>query len=118
MAPNGPGDLAKTSGKMNSQPYNSIVEEVLMPGFDIYSRDSGSIPFVQDKPRFIILDWAKSGSITIAMKLGLLADLKPIENIWGLMVQHWDNYQVRRKKALLNIFTKCETVLEELTYII
>lgn len=108
MAASGPGELVQISGRMNSQQYNEILEEVLLPSVEVYFPNSGPVPFVQDnsavhnsrqsqawfnrhRSELISLPWPPKSP-----------DLNPIENLWGLMVQQWDSDRARTRIALIN----------------
>lgn len=107
MAASGPGELTEISGRMNSQQYNNILQEVLLPSLEVYFPESGTLPFVQDNSAVHNSRLSRAWFNRHHNELDLLPwppkspDLNPIENLWGLMVQQWDSNQARNKERLV-----------------
>lgn len=107
MSASGPGELAEISGRMNSEQYTSILDEVLLPSLNVYFPELMPIDFVQDNSgvhnsRFTQAWFSRNRNFVNSLPWPPKSpDLNPIENLWGLMVQEWDSNQARTREALV-----------------
>lgn len=106
MSGGGVGELCEISGRLNSEGYTEILEEIMLPTVGIVY-PGHNIHFMQDNcsihssnhsmewfsrhPQIELLEWPANSP-----------DLNPIENIWARMVYEWDSINPRTKPNLMN----------------
>lgn len=103
----GPGELLEIDGKLTSEQYIRILEDVLLPTVRVMAIPAPhTIHIVHDRspvhmsrmvrewidvhPECHFIDWPAKG-----------CDMNPIENLWAMMVQEWDIGQERTKAAIV-----------------
>lgn len=118
MSAAGVGELALLPSRANAIDYVSVLEESMLPSVrTVYpANDFPEISFVQDNARThtarIVSDWFdRHRDIKRINWPAKCADINPIENLWGLMVQRWENRNERTKEAIEN---HCHMIWEEM----
>lgn len=109
MSSDGPGELAFIPGRSNGQVYRQLLEDVMVPTVrTVYPvEDVPEIIFIQDNCPIhrarVVQDWlATQPDIKMVSWPSKSPDLNPIEHLWALMVQKWDNRNERRKEELVS----------------
>lgn len=118
ISADGVGELVQLPPRANAVNYVSMLEESMLPSLRIVypQREMPNVSFVQDNCRIhtarVTDAWFREHpEITVIPWPAKSPDLNPIENIWGLMVQRWDNRNERRTEDLLR---HCEQSWENL----
>lgn len=107
MSKAGPGELIEVGGRLNGQTYKEILSDVLLPTTQIYYPNE-TVQFVQDNSSVhkcnIVQNYLNKPETKVHLKQivfpPLSPDLNPIENVWGKMIQLWDNNRVRDTESL------------------
>ncbi|KAJ8732874.1 hypothetical protein PYW07_000141 [Mythimna separata] len=107
MSSSGPGELTVIPSRANSVNYIDVLNDVMLPTVrNVFPvEDMPEISFVQDNcpihRSIIVQEWfSQQSDIRIIPWPARSPDLNPIENLWGIMVQRWDNRNERTKEAL------------------
>ncbi|KAF2888423.1 hypothetical protein ILUMI_17750, partial [Ignelater luminosus] len=97
ISSDGPGELVQIGGRMNGAQYVRILNDILLPGIlDRYAHPR-PITVVQDNSGVhtcrIVRTWLEAHRDEIEMLPwpAKSPDLNPVENVWGLMVQQWQD---------------------------
>lgn len=108
MNKSGPGELIEIGGRLNAEGYKDILQDVLLPTAQIVLPDMAPLHFIHDNCSIhmarVCRAWFRDNAdhiveIPFPPKS---PDLNPIENLWGLMVQAWDESTPRTRENLLN----------------
>lgn len=95
MSAAGPGELVEIGGRLNSRKYVDILNDTLVPTVNVFYPNQ-PFPFVQDNSSVHTARYTKAWFQANRHNVTLLPfppkspDINPIENLWGLMVQAWD----------------------------
>lgn len=117
MSADGVGELVLLPSRANATHYLSVLEDSMLPSVrTVYPADElPEVSYVQDNARThtarIVNEWFNRHSdIVVIPWPARSADLNPIENLWGLMVQRWENRNERTKEAIEN---HCRIIWED-----
>lgn len=103
----GPGELVEIEGRLTSEQYINILEEILLPTVRVMAIPAPHIiqvvhdrspihmsrmvrEWIDAHPELHFINWPSKG-----------CDMNPIENLWAIMVQEWDIGQERTKAAIV-----------------
>lgn len=118
MSAAGPGELAFIPGRANGHTYKEVLQNIMLPTVrTVYPEmEVPEFYFFQDNcpihRALVVREWLREQpQIKTVPWPPRSPDLNPIENLWGLMVQKWDNRAERTKEALV---THCEQAWETL----
>ncbi|KAF9417909.1 hypothetical protein HW555_005054 [Spodoptera exigua] len=116
MSAAGPGELAFIPGRANGHTYRDVLHNILLPTVRmVYPQsDVPEFYFYQDNYPIhrarVVQEWLREQPQIITVpwpSRSANSQQTPIENLWGLIVQKWDNRAERTKEALA---THCEQV--------
>lgn len=120
----GVGQLCEISPRMNSLEYTSILEDQLLPSWEIMFReDFDDMLFMQDNSGVhtsaLTRNWFRSHpEVTILQWPARSPDLNPMENIWAKLVYKWQmNTPVNRNNVLQEVNRRWELLIGDTEYI-
>lgn len=107
MSQAGPGEIVEVGGRLNGQQYKNILSDVLLPTTQVFYPNE-KVSFVQDNSSVHNSNIVKTYLANTETKKSLhqiifpprSPDLNPIENLWAIMIQRWDNTRARTTEAL------------------
>lgn len=107
----GAGDICEISGRMNSQEYTEVLEDILLPSMNVMNEKwRETMLFMQDNSKVHIAnrtaEWIRNHDITLLKWPAYSSDLNPIENVWAQMVYDWDPIEAATRTAILNAAKK------------
>lgn len=109
MSGNGLSKLCFVDGTVNTEKYESILEEYLIPFIDEHHAD-GNFVFQQDGATCHTskksMAWFERNNIEVLPWTANSPDLSPIENIWGEMKKHLRKRQPKTKEELMAELSK------------
>lgn len=113
----GVGELVNLPPRATAQDYVDLLDGSVLPTLQLYypQEDVAPINFVQDNATIhtarIVRNWFNNNraNLNVIPWPAKCADLNPVENLWGLMVQKWSNRNERTREALID---HCHTVWE------
>lgn len=108
MGIGGVGELVHISSRQNAMKYVDLLEESMLPTVrTVYPREDVPVfSYVHDNCRVhtarVVSNWfdLHNDEVTLIPWPSRSPDLNPIENLWGLMGQMWDNRNERTKEAI------------------
>ncbi|KAJ8708274.1 hypothetical protein PYW07_010399 [Mythimna separata] len=108
MSSSGPGELVYIPERANGTNYLELLQETMVPTVrSVYPQDEvPEILFIQDNCPIhtsrVVRNWLEQQpDIRTVPWPSRSPDLNPIENLWGIMVQKWDNRNERTKENLV-----------------
>lgn len=129
MSKNGPGELVEITGRMNANDYKEILENSFLPTANVVYPNE-HITFMQDNSSVhnarLVQAWIhENRDVLTRIKMPAKSpDLNPIENLWGKMIQEWDESRCRTKENLrlhaFNVWdsfigrTTCENLVDSM----
>lgn len=109
MSAAGPGELVYIPGRATGQSYVDLLQENMVPTVrSVYPEaEVPEIYFFHDNCPIhtarIVRNWfQQKPDIKTVSWPSRSPDLNPIENLWGLIVQRWDNRNERTREALIS----------------
>lgn len=122
MSSHGLGPLVRTTPHMNSEEYIHILAEVMMPYVAESFPGIPYVNFVQDNSGVhrarIVQNWlAQQPNLRTLNWPAKSPDLNVIENVWGIMVQEWNQQIPRTREALAQyVLEKWENLRARLAF--
>lgn len=102
-----PGELVRIPSRANSANYVEVLEQTMLPTVrTVYpEEETPLITFVQDncpvhRSRSVRQWFGQHNNISVIPWPSRSPDLNPIENVWGVIVQRWENQNERTPEAL------------------
>lgn len=116
MSADGVGELVDLPPRANAASYITVLEDSMLPSVrTVFPADElTEFNYVHDNARIhtarIVNEWFhRHREVVVIPWPAKSADINPIENLWGLMVQRWINNNERTKAAVVE---HCRSVWE------
>lgn len=122
MSASGVGELFVCEGRMNSQRYTSMLEEVLeVSALKLFEGDNPEYVFQQDNaPCHKSRDatrWFETNRIKVLEWPPQSPDLSPIEHLWHILKLRVGKYKCANKRILKNkVFEEWEMIAPDVCY--
>lgn len=108
MAASGVGKMFICEGRMNSEKYINVLENVLMPSLTRMFGDTNldDVKFQQDNApchkSAMTMGWFKDNMVPVLDWPAQSPDLNPIEHLWGILKRKVREHSITSKRVLKN----------------
>ncbi|KAI4465002.1 transposable element-related [Holotrichia oblita] len=113
----GPGELTRINTRLDAEEYIRILEDVLLPSVRTFYPEPHPIVLVQDNSavhtaRVVRLWFQHRDDLEVLPWPAKSPDLNPIENLWAVMRQMWDQRDVPIPRNRMNLHNHVTEIWE------